>query len=95
MIIIKETPGFVRQKFDDNGVLISQEFIADNNGIEYSIADSLEQLHEDDHRRDFYAPFDMVQPTVKEKRSWFQRLFGAFTPKEEIWTPQDYIRNAG
>ena len=61
---IKESEGFVRQLFNENGELIYQEFIIPTGeGCEYFDHErkSLD-YEEDDKRLDFYSPYDMVQP---------------------------------
>lgn len=57
-MIKKFTTGYVDQYFDDNGDLISQEFVADN----FSIYEDGEgnTLDKDHPGNDFYAPFDMI-----------------------------------
>jgi hypothetical protein len=58
-MIDKYTPGVVRQRFDDNGELVSQSFIA-NGEVDY--IDGSDMPVYDCY---FYHPFDMVQPEGK------------------------------
>jgi hypothetical protein len=56
-MITKYTTGCIQQIFDNNGNLISQEFIVDNLS-EYEDENG-DPIDEDHPGNDFYAPYDM------------------------------------
>ncbi|MFA6661437.1 MAG: hypothetical protein WCS56_00220 [Bacilli bacterium] len=62
-MITKVTVGFVVQKFTEDGLCVSSEFVAgDNVSFENDLGETIHNLKD----LDIYSPFDMVQPKNKE-----------------------------